>query len=149
MGKTRSRRTQEAATWKAFSRYVRLRDAIRTTGTPDSVVCFTCGAVLRTPESQAGHIVGRAWGRALYNEDVVFAQCPECNMRYEGAHVLGFLHLASLVGIAAATDAVVDAAGHRGFTMHELEDIEEGCLAAAEVLEQAWDDHVRGCGDAA
>ncbi len=138
MAKTRSRKYQEYLTWKAFSRYIRVRDSIRTTGTLSRVKCFTCGEELDTAASQAGHIVSRSYSAALYNERVVFAQCIHCNYRYEGNHIFGFLHLAEMVGFDRAVDIVMASAAPKSFSMLDLEDIEEGCEAAVEVMEEYY-----------
>ena len=143
MAKTRSRKTQENATWKAFSKYIRARDAIRTTGTLANVECFTCGQILPTGASQAGHIVSRAFNGALFNEKVVFAQCAHCNLHREGMHVFGFLNLVSLVGFDRAEAIVLDSVKPRPLTMFDLEDLEDGCELALEVLEQFYEENAR------
>jgi hypothetical protein len=139
MTKTRSRKTQEAAAWKAFSRYIRLRDAIRTTGTTSSVVCFTCGKTIPRAESQAGHIVSRAYHAALYNPQVVFAQCPKCNLWFEGNHILGFLNLIDMVGFQQALSIVRGAIQPLPISSEDLVDIEEGCDIASEILEDFYE----------
>lgn len=143
MSKTRSRKTQENATWHEFSRYIRLRDAIRTTGTTKEVECFTCGIRLPREMSQAGHIVSRSYNGALYNPNVVFAQCVTCNHRYEGNHILGFLHLEQIVGYDKAREIVLKSMKPMSLTMFQLEDIEEGCAAAAEILENCYAEKCR------
>lgn len=73
--------------WRAFSAYIRLRDAIRTTSGVIMARCVTCSAV-RPIEGvgcmQAGHFLpGRRMG-TLFDERNVHAQCYVCNVRLSG-----------------------------------------------------------------
>lgn len=120
-----------------------MRDAIRTTGTLSRVKCFTCGEEIPTASSQAGHIVSRAYKSALFNEKVVHAQCVTCNYRFEGNHILGFFHLADMVGWDAAISIVMNAIVPSSLTIHDMEDIEEGCQAAVEVMEEYYEEHAK------
>lgn len=145
MAKSRSRKTQENYTWTAFSRYIRLRDSIRTTGTLSRVICFYCGVELPTFRSgqlngsQAGHMVSRVFSGAKYNEKVVFASCSHCNGALEGNHVMGFLHLCDMVGFSTAHDIIIDAVTNKiQYDLGELVDIEEACLLACEILEDFY-----------
>jgi 5-methylcytosine-specific restriction endonuclease McrA len=70
--------------WEVFSRYIRLRDALRTTGTQDYVACISCGKVIPTSESQAGHFISRRHGATLFDETNVHAQCVRCNVFLHG-----------------------------------------------------------------
>lgn len=143
MAKSRSRKYQEQQTWKAFSKYIRARDAIRTTGTLARVVCFTCGNELETAASQAGHIISRSYSNALLNPNVVFAQCTHCNYAREGNHVLGFLNLVELVGYEKAQRIVYSSMIPKSpsYTQLDLEDMEDSYWQAYEILEQYYEEH--------
>lgn len=65
--------------WGNFSRYIRLRDAIATTGTMTHARCITCGAVLPVEEMDAGHMIPGRTNGILFDEAIVFAQCTDCN----------------------------------------------------------------------
>lgn len=69
----------KATAWKWFSKYIRLRDALATTGTPDYAKCITCNAILPIKNMQAGHMIPRRTGGILFDESMVFAQCKDCN----------------------------------------------------------------------
>lgn len=70
---------KDDALWKAFSIYIRMRDA----DADGMVKCCTCQTVDRWTKMEAGHGIGRAkWG-TRYDERNVAAQCPSCN-RYHG-----------------------------------------------------------------
>jgi len=66
--------------WKNFSRYIRLRDAINTTGTMTHARCITCGAMLPIEDLQAGHMIPGRTNGILFDETMVFAQCYACNV---------------------------------------------------------------------
>jgi len=66
--------------WKYFSRYIRLRDAIATTKSFDSVQCITCNSYRHPKGMDAGHFVSRRHQSVLYDEKNVHAQCKPCNM---------------------------------------------------------------------
>ena len=65
--------------WKNFSRYIRLRDAINTTGTMTHARCITCGAMHEIEDMDAGHMIPRRTNGILFDESMVFAQCHTCN----------------------------------------------------------------------
>ena len=74
----------KAAHWKAFSRWIRLRDCLLTTGTIEHGRCVTCGKVLPFEKLQAGHFIpGRSAG-ILFEEQGVHAQCYGCNVPGRG-----------------------------------------------------------------
>ena len=89
---TRKTKTKGIRYWKKkacveFSKYIRLRDALKTTGTKDTVICYTCkksypafgvGCV------QAGHFVPGRGNSILFDERGVHAQCYNCNVNLKG-----------------------------------------------------------------
>ena len=77
------RKKAKDAAWKAFSRYIRIRDAIRTTGDTEYCVCVTCGKTLPTFGKgciHAGHWLGGRSGKNLFEEHAVHGQCSGCNV---------------------------------------------------------------------
>ena len=70
--------------WRNFSRYIRLRDAIATTGTMTHARCITCGTILPVEEMDAGHMIPRRTNGILFDESMVFAQCYSCNREHGG-----------------------------------------------------------------
>ena len=65
--------------WKNFSLYIRLRDAIKTTGTLEYAKCITCGKILPVSELQAGHMIPGRTNGICFDETIVHAQCAKCN----------------------------------------------------------------------
>lgn len=70
--------------WKEFSQYIRLRDCIKTTGSPDFGRCVTCERAYPRKKLQAGHFVSGRTDGILFDEDCVHAQCYRCNHKLQG-----------------------------------------------------------------
>jgi len=66
--------------WKMFSLYIRLRDCLETTGSPDFFICPTCGLKFPASEGQAGHSIAGRGNSILLHEEIVHCQCRGCNM---------------------------------------------------------------------
>ena len=65
--------------WKTFSKFIRLRDCLATTKTPEYGICFTCGRQFPIKELQAGHFISRRFKALLFDEMNVNSQCSFCN----------------------------------------------------------------------
>lgn len=74
----------KATAWKWYSLYIRLRDAIATTGSPEAAICPTCGKLTPWERLDAGHAMGHRQGAVLYDETIVYAQCRPCNQAGDG-----------------------------------------------------------------
>ena len=78
--------------WDQFSKYIRLRDALETTGTTEYLRCCSCGKVIPAFESQdderdpaqAGHFVPGRTNSLLFDEQGVHGQCKRCNSFLNG-----------------------------------------------------------------
>ncbi len=79
--------------WDSFSRYVRTRDCIRFTGSPDRGICVTCKRPYPFNQLQAGHFVSGRTNAVLFDEEAVFSQCYGCNVGRGGAHVEYFVFM--------------------------------------------------------
>lgn len=66
--------------WNDFSRFIRLRDALKTTGDVRFVKCITCGDTRQTLEVDAGHFYSCTHSSIRFDEHNVHAQCKKCNM---------------------------------------------------------------------
>lgn len=76
----RSERSRAKDTaWKWFSKYIRLRDCLKTTGKKDRGKCVTCNKEFPFKQLQAGHCIGGRNDSILFDEELVNAQCAECN----------------------------------------------------------------------
>jgi len=70
--------------WKLFSRYIRLRDCLKTTGTPDSGKCVSCGKEFNIKETDAGHFIAGRGNSILFDEKCCHLQCKKCNLFLNG-----------------------------------------------------------------
>lgn len=75
----------KAMAWKSFSDYIRLRDALKTTGTTEECICYTCGKRYPLRLIQAGHLVDGRHYADLFDEEFVRGQCQQCNVFKHGA----------------------------------------------------------------
>ena len=66
--------------WKAFSEFIRLRDA----DVNGIVNCFTCGTPRHWKKVDCGHGVGRQHKATKFNEFNNHGQCKRCNGFEEG-----------------------------------------------------------------
>ena len=66
--------------WSAFSRFIRTRDCLKTTGDPEWGICYTCRTKHNFKNLQAGHYVQGRHNSILFSEDGVNAQCRQCNI---------------------------------------------------------------------
>ena len=125
---------QKLKTWRAFSRYIRIRDCIETTGWPYQGRCFTCGDIHPLPDLHAGHVVGGRRNAQLFDEKGVFAQCARCNL-FEG----GRPHEARDYVVAKYGEEVFEELRrqrdeHRKYTMKDLRAIEQEFKTRAEQM---------------
>lgn len=75
--------------WSWFSKYIRLRDCLKTTGTKEWGVCITCGKTVPFSGGaynslQAGHFVDGRRKEYLFDERIVNGQCGVCNIAKGG-----------------------------------------------------------------
>ena len=87
--------------WAEFSKYIRLRDALRTTQTMTDVLCVSCGA--RKPAfgkgcAQAGHFIPGRHNSILFDEKIVQAQCYHCNIGLKGNWVAYEIKMIQMYG---------------------------------------------------
>jgi hypothetical protein len=64
---------------RVFSKYIRFRDALKTTGTLEACVCVTCGKQKSIAQIDAGHCFRRGRDGTKYEETNVHGQCRGCN----------------------------------------------------------------------
>lgn len=77
--KRRKQGSGKRKAWNMFSRYIRIRDCLATTGTKESGRCVTCNRIFSFKELQAGHGLGGRNNSILFDEELVNAQCGGCN----------------------------------------------------------------------
>lgn len=62
--------------WKAFSEYIRRKDA----DAGGTERCYTCGKLAHWKELHAGHAIPGRHNAVLFDQDIVRPQCPVCNI---------------------------------------------------------------------
>jgi len=75
----KSSNPKKETAWKWFAKYIRLRDALKTTGDVLYAKCVTCGEIKPIEEMDAGHGIAGRMNAVLFNEDIVRCQCRICN----------------------------------------------------------------------
>jgi len=75
--KTLSKAKKEC--WAEFSKYIRTRDCLKTTGHSDQGICVSCGKLAEFKKLQAGHFIPGRHNGNLFSEKFVNAQCWQCN----------------------------------------------------------------------
>lgn len=70
----------ERTAWGWFSKYIRLRDSIKTTNTDTHCICVTCKTRTEWKKLHAGHAIGGRNNSILFDERLVNGQCYHCNM---------------------------------------------------------------------
>lgn len=79
--------------WENFSKYIRTRDCLRFTGSPERGVCVTCKRPYLFTQLQAGHFIAGRNNAVLFDEEAVYSQCYGCNVGRGGAHVEYFIFM--------------------------------------------------------
>ena len=77
----------KAQTWKIVSAYVRIRDAVETTGTLESCECVTCGAekpLFVRGGIEAGHFLPGRHASVVWDTRQIHGQCHYCNNYLNG-----------------------------------------------------------------
>ena len=83
MGKKSPRQLAKDKAWKEFSRYIR----VKFSNSLGECECVTCGKVSHYKELQAGHFIDSRCNAVLFREDLVYPQCPGCNLFKHGNYV--------------------------------------------------------------
>lgn len=84
--------------WDAFSRYIRARDCLQTTGHIDRGKCVTCVREYDFKQLQAGHWIPGRNNAVLFSEEGVHAQCNACNGHKKGNPIPYWLFMEDTYG---------------------------------------------------
>lgn len=109
-----------------LSRFIRLRDCLRTTGSPDYGECITCDGHFRYDQLDAGHFMSRSYNATLYDERNVHAQCKGCNA-FKNGDVLEYRRQINLLYGEGVAEEIEYRAKHttKKFTPQELEQLKK------------------------
>ena len=107
--------------WLLFSRYIRLRDCLKTTGSPEYGECISCGNTKSYSDLDAGHFVPKH-ANNYFSQLGVHAQCRHCNSFLHG-NQLGYRRgLVELYGEEMVEVLELENRPTKKFTILELED---------------------------
>lgn len=112
-------------TWKVFSRYIRMRDCLRTTGTLEFGKCITCTAQISIKEADAGHFVPGRRNSILFDETCVHLQCRRCNRFLNGEPLKYRRAIIALYGEGKDIELEDRALAERKYSMIELYELKE------------------------
>ena len=124
MGKTHGLTWHKKKTWTDFSKYIRIRDALKTTGTIEKVICCSCSKEYNAfgkPCVQAGHFVPGRKNPTLFEPTCVAAQCYNCNVNLKGNWVGYYEFMVKTYGQEEITRLIKLSKITRKFTIPELE----------------------------
>jgi 5-methylcytosine-specific restriction endonuclease McrA len=110
--------------WVTFSKYIRLRDCLKTTGSPDYGKCITCGRLVGITSADAGHFISRRFNSTLFNERNVHLQCKQCNA-WGGKPLEYRRQIIRLYGEGADTELEDKATEIKKFTPQDLIELTE------------------------
>ena len=82
--KTKSKAKLKKEVWELFSKYVRVRDCLETTGCASFGLCITCGKRYHFKLLQAGHFIPGRHNANLFSKKGTHAQCYNCNINLRG-----------------------------------------------------------------
>ena len=118
--------------WNSFSRYIRTRDSIKTTGTTTHCICVTCrergdSEPKEYRHIQAGHAVGGRGNAVLFHEEIVNGQCDYCNSQgafgLKGDYGNYAIYLVREYGIEHAQELQRLKGTYKKYTIQDLRDI--------------------------
>lgn len=92
--KRKSLSSIKARAWKAFSEFIRLRDSDEN----GNCICITCGNSHHWKQMQAGHLISGRSNSVLFNEEIVNAQCMQCNVFKGGQYIEYWLEMEKRIG---------------------------------------------------
>jgi hypothetical protein len=123
-------------TWKVFSRYIRLRDCLRTTNTLYLGRCVSCGRVVKYNECDAGHYISRSVTATLFDERNVNLQCKNCNGFPDGMTFENYRkELIKRYGDGIIIELEEKAKENKKYTIQELEELTRELKEKIKLLE--------------
>ena len=123
--KVKSKAKLKAQVWDLFSRYIRLRDCLLTTGSPEYGECFTCDnpPQHRFEDLDAGHFISGRHNGNLFSEKGCHAQCRRCNRFLHGNQLEYRRQIIKLYGEGYDEILEAEARQVKKFTIQELLDL--------------------------
>ncbi len=125
VGKKQSLSCLKKKAWIVFSKYIRTRDCLKTTGCASFGLCITCQKRYHIKLLQAGHFIPGRHNANLFSEWGCHAQCYTCNIVLKGNTLEYRRQIIKLYG--DGSDLVLEKEAHqiKKFTPQELIDLTE------------------------
>ena len=117
--KTITKAKKEA--WVEFSKFIRMRDGLKTTGSIDWCLCCTCQKRYHFKMLQAGHFVAGRHNGNLFSERGTHAQCYNCNINLKGNTLEYRRKIIELYGEGADLELEAEAKKSIQYKVNELE----------------------------
>ncbi|KKL66115.1 hypothetical protein LCGC14_2148220 [marine sediment metagenome] len=124
MTKSKAALTYRAAkkkAWTEFSKYIRTRDCLQSTGRSYYGKCFTCGRIYEFELLQAGHFVGNRNSSILFDERNTHIQCSLCNCGLDGNKNAYAKKMQQLYGLEVIDKLLILARQVKKYSVGELE----------------------------
>ena len=125
---------QKAKTWSAFSKMIRTRDCLLSTGSLEYGECCTCGKVYEFRRLQAGHYIPGRTNANLFDVQGVHAQCIGCNMYGRGKPQEYHMYMAGRYDEEVLEAMRVKAKKTKKYSLLELKEMEIGYLRMLELM---------------
>ena len=122
--------------WEVFSKFIRTRDCLKTTGCTSWGLCVTCGKRYHFKLLQAGHFIGGRHNNNLFSERGVHAQCYNCNINLRGNTLAYRRRIIEMYGEGADEELEREERQLRKFTVQELDDLRADLREQIKVLEE-------------
>ena len=120
--------------WFEFSKYIRLRDCLTTTGCTSFGLCITCGKRYHFKLLQAGHFIPGRHNANLFSEKGTQAQCYNCNVNLRGSTLEYRRKIIELYGEGVDEELEELDKQVRKFTISELEELEASLREKIQIL---------------
>ncbi len=120
--------------WVLFSKYIRMRDCLKTTGSPDYGECISCGETKPIRLLDAGHFIPKK-NSNYFSERGVNAQCQSCNRYHSGRQLDYRRGIIERYGEGVDLELEEEARQIKKFSIKELEELETNLKEKIKLLE--------------
>ena len=122
--------------WEVFSRYIRTRDCLRTTGCSSFGLCITCGKRYHFKLLQAGHFIAGRHNANLFSERGTHAQCYNCNINLRGNTLEYRRKIIEMYGAGADLELEEEARQIKKFSIPDLLELQEDFKKKIKIMEE-------------
>lgn len=106
-----------------FSKYVRIRDALKTTWTLTHLKCYTCDDLVEVWKAQNMHFIPRWFKQFRFSEDNTRGWCMRCNVLMHWNYIEYFTRLEKEIWRQKIDDMIQRKNEVKKFTSEELKEL--------------------------